>query len=159
MDKRVFSPSVNHADTSGYVNDEVYRRLSASPLGCYVTRGNMKTLTDPKEWISDEIITFYFKLLELYVNKTNASKQSKEVFVSSSQFMNKLLQDKDDMRFYRYSGMESWIPKDINSFKRILIPINSQKSHWTLAVINIKDSTIEYFDSLHSSEKYKHLNI
>lgn len=43
--------------------------------------------------------------------------------------------------------------KNIDDYKNIFIPIHCNGNHWTLAVINVKQNSLEYYDSLRGDGK------
>jgi len=55
----------------------------------------------------------------------------------------------DNGRGYNYKKVLKWT-KDIDIFALdyVIIPIHMNENHWCLAVINMKDKRIEYYDSM-----------
>jgi hypothetical protein len=50
---------------------------------------------------------------------------------------------------FDYKGVRRWTKHvDIFSHKLLLIPINHNNTHWCLAVVDVEQRTIEYFDSM-----------
>jgi hypothetical protein len=50
-----------------------------------------------------------------------------------------------------YENVENWTTRarvDVFALERLLFPVNVDKVHWTLAVINLKLRRFEYYDSL-----------
>lgn len=50
-----------------------------------------------------------------------------------------------------YEHVENWTTRarvDVFALERLLFPVNVDKVHWTLAVINLKLRRFEYYDSL-----------
>jgi hypothetical protein len=104
----------------------------------------------PNGWINDEVINFYFQLLQ---KRDNALYQcigypKAKNFFFNSYFMNKLL-DVGVSDKYNYSQVRKWTKK-INIFTRekCFIPVNISLSHWTLIVIFMSTKKVIYYDSL-----------
>ena len=54
-----------------------------------------------------------------------------------------------------YSGVKRWAKRakiEIAKQDLILVPVNLFDTHWVLAVINVKSSRLEYYDSLGGGE-------
>ena len=100
-----------------------------------LTRKDLQSISSPN-WLNDQIINFYFCMLEQDCNKV-----TKTVFVFSTFFYTRLAQD-------GYKGVEKWTKRvDLFTFDRVLVPIN-YKQHWSLVVLDVKSKTISYFDSM-----------
>ena len=104
----------------------------------------------PNGWINDEVINFYFQLLQ---KRDNALYQcigypKAKNFFFNSYFMNKLL-DVGVSDKYNYSQVRKWT-KQINIFTRekCFIPVNISLSPWTLIVIFMSTKKVIYYDSL-----------
>ena len=51
---------------------------------------------------------------------------------------------------FDYKGVRRWTKHvDVFSHKLLLVPINHNNTHWCLAVVDVEQRTIEYFDSMH----------
>ncbi|KAK6204945.1 uncharacterized protein RJT21DRAFT_12130 [Scheffersomyces amazonensis] len=99
---------------------------------------DLTTLRDGK-WLNDNIIDYYMNLI---IEKSNH-----KVFGWTTHFFS-TLEEKG------YSGIVRWGKrKKLNLFEKdlIMVPINVMNTHWALAVINNKSHSIEYYDSLISS--------
>lgn len=85
-----------------------------------------------RDWLNDKIINIYFALL---------SKKFTKVYAFTSYFYY-FLNKKG------YQEVAKWT-KNTNLFAYdvILIPVHLE-NHWILVVINIKDKSVEYYDSL-----------
>lgn len=126
----LFSPSNNS-------NDQVV--VVASRNNISVTREKLLCLKD-REWLNDEVINFYFDLL----NDLNPNK----VFLWNSFFWLKLSSDGNG---YNYKAVQRWTSRrkvDIFKFEKIIFPMNIGKNHWALGLVDLNDKTIQYFDSL-----------
>ena len=108
-----------------------------------VERSNIQIFGDTllclreKEWLNDEVINFYFDLLN-----------SERVFCWNSFFWLKL---SGDGKGYNYKAVQRWTSRrkiEIFKFERILVPMNIGKNHWALGLIDLKKKHISYLDSL-----------
>ena len=94
-----------------------------------LTRKDLQSIMSPN-WLNDQIINFYFGMLEQDCNKV-----TKTVFVFSTFFCTRLAQD-------GHEGVEKWTKRvDLFTFDRVLVPINYQQ-HWSLVVVDVKSKTI-----------------
>ena len=111
----------------------------ASRNNIIVTKDKLLCLKD-REWLNDEVINFYFDMLnDLAPNK---------VFLWNSFFWLKLSSDGNG---YNYKAVQRWTSRkkiDIFLFDRIIVPMNVGKNHWALGLVDLKQRTISYFDSL-----------
>ena len=101
------------------------------------------------EWLSDEIINYYFQLLN------ERKRNSKRIFSWSSFFWTKL--SSHERLEYKYRGVQNWSTKksiDVFSFDMLFVPLNIEKSHWALGVVDMKNSTTHYLDSLERDTDY-----
>ncbi|KOO28947.1 sentrin sumo-specific protease [Chrysochromulina tobinii] len=106
-----------------------------------ISRLDMTTLR-PGQWLNDEVINYYFKILE----QREASKATgPSCHFHQTTFYPKLA---EGLNGYQYSQVAEWTRgKDVFSKDLIIVPIH-QPGHWTLAVINMKQKRFEYYDSL-----------
>ena len=106
-----------------------------------ISRLDMTTLR-PGQWLNDEVINGYFKILE----QREASKATgPSCHFHQTTFYPKLAEEPNG---YQYSQVAEWTRgKDVFSKDLIIVPIH-QPGHWTLAVINVKQQRFEYYDSL-----------
>lgn len=125
-----------------------------------VTRHDMRTL-NPTEWLNDEVINLFFKLLEgreiaaVDALKAGAAESPPSAVdwprchFCQTNFYTKLVQGGG----YDYKNVRRWTKKyDVFSKDLIIVPIHCHGNHWTLAVINLKLKRFEYYDSLRGSE-------
>ena len=94
----------------------------------------------PLEWLSDEVVNFYFSLIQ---------SENDGVFCWNSFFYTKL-----SSGGYNYSGVRNWAAKrGIDWFDGnidiMLIPLHiSDQAHWAVGVVDLKHKTTTYLDSL-----------
>ena len=107
-----------------------------------VTRKTLSCL-EPGEWLSDELVNFYFSLLYADTPK---------VFCWSSFFYTKLTAGGSG---YNYRGVRSWTTKkgvdlfDASKVTTVLIPLHIvDQAHWALGVVDMLSATTIYLDSL-----------
>jgi sentrin-specific protease 1 len=113
--------------------------LVASRNNIEVTRDKLTCLRD-REWLNDEIINFYFDMLnELGDRKT---------YLWNSFFWLKL---SGDGQGYNYKAVQRWTTRkkvDLFSYERIIVPMNIGRNHWALGVVDLGEKTVCYYDSL-----------
>eukprot|EP00242_Pyramimonas_sp_CCMP2087_P011860 CAMPEP_0198203548 /NCGR_PEP_ID=MMETSP1445-20131203/6855_1 /TAXON_ID=36898 /ORGANISM="Pyramimonas sp., Strain CCMP2087" /LENGTH=309 /DNA_ID=CAMNT_0043874991 /DNA_START=248 /DNA_END=1177 /DNA_ORIENTATION=- len=113
--------------------------LSAVPSGLQVTRGDLMTLI-PDTWINDEVVNLYTHWMQ--------STGSSRVHIYSSFFWSRLASTPAG---FDYKGVRRWTKKlNVFAFDLLIIPINHNNRHWCLAVVDVTNSTIEYYDSMGS---------
>ncbi|XP_075265140.1 uncharacterized protein LOC142357376, partial [Convolutriloba macropyga] len=133
-----------------------------------LTRKDLRRLL-PGEWLSDEVINMYMKLLQQRnkrlqqlnsCNNGNAGKQLPRCHFFSSFFYNKLFMDSGN---YDYSAVRRWTGKaklprvfqdcsNILQCDKIFVPIH-QPGHWCMAVIDIKNKCFNYYDSMGGGDR------
>jgi sentrin-specific protease 1 len=101
------------------------------------------------EWLDDQIINFYFKLLQ-ELKDADSSIIRKSVFFST--FLMQVLFVETNK--FDYKAVERWTKK-INIFEHdmLFIPINYNQDHWLLAVVYMQQKMIVLYDSMGSSTK------
>jgi Ulp1 family protease len=99
------------------------------------------------EWLNDEVVNFYFKLLQERHEKFPEKFPVKCFFFST--FFYSQLREKgyDQARLGRWTRRDN---VDIFQMDKIIIPVHLG-AHWTLAAINMKMKRFEYYDSLRGS--------
>lgn len=96
----------------------------------------------PETWLNDEIINFYMELISHRANDENSGLPSVHCF--NTFFCSTL-------REHGYAKVRRWTKRvDIFAKDLILIPIN-YSYHWTLGVIDMRNKTIQIYDSLHGN--------
>lgn len=103
-----------------------------------ITRSDLNTL-DGLNWLNDEVINFYMELIKCRSEEVD---HLPKVHVMNTFFIGKLLQ-------MGHSGVRRWTRKvDIFSCDIIPVPIHVGNVHWCMSVINMRDKTIRYYDSM-----------
>ena len=110
--------------------------ILVSGFGQNITRADLRTLHGPN-WLNDEIINFYMNLLM----EKGKEKDIQKIHAFSSFFYSKLLKE-------GYASVNKWTKK-INIFEMdlVLVPVH-MGNHWCLAVIDMRNNEIKYYDSL-----------
>ena len=114
----------------------------------------------PGQWLNDEIINLYMRLLQerdtkLHENHTEYPK----CHFFNTFFIAKLYKDKQK---YEYDAVRRWtVParlkasgqsrKSILDSDRIFIPVNQSNTHWVCAVADLKNRQLAYYDALKGS--------
>ena len=118
-----------------------------------VSRRSLQTLTNG-QWLNDEIINF---VLARAVADHNAKQPRRKCAVFSSFFVATLLQEdhvnpdiRGEVNYDRVEGWATNIAPDGDLFKldKLFIPVNLNKNHWVLVVVDFQASTISCHDSL-----------
>lgn len=114
-----------------------------------LTRGQLACLR-PCTWLNDEVINFYFKLLE---ERSRAEKAPAKCWFPNSFFWSTL--SGPDGKTYNYKGVRRWTIKakiDVFDMDYVIFPMNiGHGTHWTLGIIDIKDCGFRYLDSMSKS--------
>lgn len=100
----------------------------------------------PGEWLNDEIINFYLKLLQ---ERTKNPGSARSCWFPNSFFWPKLSGADNDT--YSYKDVKRWTIKgkvDIFALDYVVFPMNICESHWALGAIDIRESGFRYFDSM-----------
>ena len=95
---------------------------------------DFKTLA-PGRWLNDTIIEYVMKKIELDNSKT----------VAFNSFFYTTLSERG------YQGVRRWMKRkktQITDLDKIFAPVNLNQSHWALGLIDIKNKTVNYIDSL-----------
>jgi Ulp1 family protease len=93
-------------------------------------------------WINDKIVDASLWLLQ-------QQHRSLDLLCISSYFITKLLEG----GVYSYDNVRRWQIK-IHNYKTIAIPINLSNNHWTMALINMTEKSISYFDSVNGNGQF-----
>jgi hypothetical protein len=100
----------------------------------------------PGEWLVDELINFYFCLLEER-DKRLCLEGSPASHFFNSFFFAKLLGD--SARDYDFAAVERWTMRfDLFSRRFMFAPVNIGNMHWCLVVVDFLAKDIRYYDSL-----------
>nr|XP_055043687.1 sentrin-specific protease 1 [Misgurnus anguillicaudatus] len=101
-----------------------------------ITRKDLQTLSN-LNWLNDEVINFYMNMLV---------ERSKQPNLPSAYTFNTFFYPK--LRSSGYSAVRRWTKKvDIFSVDIILVPVHLGV-HWCLSVIDFRNKSITYFDSM-----------
>ncbi|XP_076164837.1 uncharacterized protein LOC143145388 [Ptiloglossa arizonensis] len=108
-------------------------------FGLRITRKDIHTLAD-LNWLNDEVINFYMNLL---ITRSTSDKYPK-VHAMNTFFYPKLISG-------GHASLKRWTRKiDIFARDLIVVPIHLG-IHWCMSVIDFRDRTIRYFDSMGGS--------
>ncbi|VVB16718.1 unnamed protein product [Arabis nemorensis] len=102
----------------------------------------------PSAWLNDEVVNFYLELLK--EREARDPQKYLKCHFFNSFFYTKLLGSSGSK--YNYQAVRRWTIKrklgyDLIDCHIIFVPIH-EGTHWTLAVINIKERKFMYLDSL-----------
>lgn len=119
----------------------------ATRFSVELTRGQLQCLL-PRTWLNDEVINFYFKLLQ---ERSNKAEHGRRCWFANSFFWNKLSggpnkQNND----YNYKDVRRWTIKakvDVFALDYVLFPMNIGEMHWALGAIDLRAKGFRYFDS------------
>jgi hypothetical protein len=109
------------------------------------TRKDVATLR-PGQWLNDEVINFYCKLLW---ERGKKRPDSPKCWLTKSFFWSYL--SGEDSSSYDYSRVRRWTTKDkvdIFELDYVIFPMNIGHSHWALGAIDLKCKGFRYFDSM-----------
>jgi Ulp1 family protease len=118
--------------------------LVASRNNIEVSLDKLQCLQD-KQWLNDEVINFYFDLLNEYSSR---NVKGPKTYLWNSFFWLKL---SDDGKGYNYKSVQRWTTRrkvDLFAFDRFIVPMNIGRNHWALGLVDLKNKSIKYFDSL-----------
>ncbi|OQR78931.1 sentrin-specific protease 1-like [Tropilaelaps mercedesae] len=102
-----------------------------------ITRNDLETLTG-LNWLNDNVINFY---LTMVVERAKADPALPKVYAFNTFFVTTL-------EHKGYPGVRRWTKKiDLFSHDIVLVPVHLGM-HWCMAVIDMRDSTIKYYDSM-----------
>lgn len=120
-------------------------QILISKFNIQITRDHIHTLQwDPISWLNDEIINFYMNLL-IERSELRASEGYPKVYAFNTFFTQKLLTS-------GHSGVRRWTKKvDLFAYDIIPVPVHVSNIHWCMAIINMKEKTIKYYDSMGAS--------
>jgi Ulp1 family protease len=136
--------------------DEVYKKVTRGTLQgeiVLVERFNVKITVEvaaclkDRTWLNDEVINFYFALLQ----ERNVRQIESGERVPKCVFLNSFFYTKLSEKGYNYDGVRRWTKrKKIDIFEQdvVFFPVNLQNVHWCMGVINLAEKRIEYFDSM-----------
>lgn len=106
----------------------------------YSINRRLMSCLKPRQWLNDEVINFYLQILK--ERKTVAKCHFFTTF-----FYTKLTQGGK----YDYALVKRWTKNDdLFAKDKIIVPLHLG-THWTCAVINLRDKRFEYYDSMNGS--------
>ena len=116
-----------------------------------LTRENLSCCA-PNTWLKDEVVNFYFQLL----NERNKRLRAEDpgCGVPDAHFHNSffIIKLRDHGRGYVYKNVRKWTMRkrkvDLFSKDLIVVPININDMHWTLCVVFVGMKLIQYYDSM-----------
>jgi sentrin-specific protease 1 len=116
--------------------DTVFTTTPATPL----TGESLLRLSDG-QWLNDELVNGYLSLLVAHWPHCYAL----------SSFWLPMISGKHHGGQYDYGLVQNWT-REVNllGMDKVLVPVHSA-GHWSLAVMNIRSTSLEYYDSLGSS--------
>ncbi|XP_043270550.1 sentrin-specific protease 1-like [Venturia canescens] len=99
---------------------------------------SLKTL-EGQNWLDDEVINEYMALIA--DRESKKGKRIERVHCMNSFFYTRLQSG-------GYQAVKRWTKKNnLLSFAKVLVPVHL-RNHWCLAVINVMNKTLSYYDSL-----------
>lgn len=114
-----------------------------SKFNLQITRSHIHTLQwEPHlAWLNDEVINFYMNLLTER-GELRANDGYPKVYAMNTFFIPRLLTSK-------HAGVKRWTKKvDLFACDIIPVPVHVGNVHWCMAIINMKEKTIKYYDSM-----------
>jgi sentrin-specific protease 1 len=123
-----------------------------------ITEVHLRTLGHG-QWLNDEGNNFWMgMLMERDERLYQSGKLPKRTLLHNTIFASKLTEGR-----YNYDNVKRWTTpralmakcgvEDIFELSRIVIPVNVSGQHWCLAVIDIAQKQVQYYDSFHASGK------
>ncbi|XP_006650065.1 putative ubiquitin-like-specific protease 1B [Oryza brachyantha] len=116
------------------------------PSNIEVSREKFRCLR-PKAWLNDEVINLYLELLK--ERETREPKRFLKCHFFNTFFYKKLTSGKTG---YDYKSVKRWTTRrrlgyELIECDKIFVPVHKDV-HWCLAIINMKEKTFQYLDSL-----------
>lgn len=113
-----------------------------------ITREKLECLR-PCEWLNDEVINFYFKLLQ---ERSEKSPGLPQCWFTNSFFWEKLSGGAAvSNAAYSYGDVRRWTVRaaiDIFAMDYVVIPMNIGEMHWALSIMDFRTSSFRYMDSM-----------
>ncbi|XP_055616579.1 sentrin-specific protease 1-like isoform X2 [Toxorhynchites rutilus septentrionalis] len=111
-----------------------------SKFNISITRNDLATLVGDN-WLNDEVINFYMNLL-MERSEQGADDGLPRVYAMNTFFIPKLLSA-------GHAGLKRWTRKvDIFTYDIIPVPVHVGRVHWCMAIIDLKNKSIRYYDSM-----------
>jgi len=127
----------------GHPNDVLTSRFSVN-----LTRAHLVCLR-PGGWLNDEVINFYFKLLQERCKRIPGMRRC---WLPNSFFWPMLCGWQ--CQKYSYKDVKRWSKRakvDIFQMDCMLFPMNVNGMHWAVGVVDFKDRGFRYLDSMFGS--------
>ena len=115
-----------------------------------VSMDSFDALFDNELMFTDEIINFMNKLFNIRSHLRARQNKAKPDFFVSSLFATSLMGP--DLDSFSHTDVNNFVKRSpfINFFKgyrKVFFPVNQNKKHWTLIVIDFEIKSLTYFDS------------
>uniref|UniRef100_A0A914IDI0 Ubiquitin-like protease family profile domain-containing protein n=1 Tax=Globodera rostochiensis TaxID=31243 RepID=A0A914IDI0_GLORO len=121
---------------------EPFTKVFVSGFGADITRKDLLTLHG-SEWLNDEVINFF---LNLIVERNSKDPNLPNVYTFNTFFYQKLQTN-------GFAGVKRWTRKvDIFSYEILIVPVHLP-NHWCMAVIDLKERKVDYYDSMSGSNE------
>ncbi|XP_020585360.1 ubiquitin-like-specific protease 1A isoform X2 [Phalaenopsis equestris] len=126
--------------------------VTHKPSNISITREVLQRLR-PNAWLNDEVIDLYLELLK--EREEREPKKFLKCHFFSTFFFKKLIGGGNE---YDFRSVKRWTAPSKLGYSlidcdRVFVPIHKDR-HWCLAVVNIKDETFQYLDSLGGMDTY-----
>merc|ERR1719247_4074572 len=108
-----------------------------------LTRDKLRCLTDG-QWLNDEVINFYMKMLQERCKEGNGYQQS---YFCNSFFYTKLTEGGT----YTYKNVARWTKRakvDVFALDLVFVPIHVHGIHWCMGVVDVPRKEVRYYDSM-----------
>lgn len=126
---------VAYAWRGGSRNDMLAQKFNLN-----ITRADLQTLSG-LNWLNDEVINYYMELIK---ERSAEEEHLPNTHVMNTFFIPKLMTS-------GHAGVRRWTRRvDIFSYDLIMVPVHVGNVHWCMAIINLRDKWIRYFDSMGS---------
>lgn len=127
----------------GYKRNEVL----VTGYAVEMTRDKLRCL-DRTSWLNDEVINFYFNLMD---DRNKKQQKKYPQLFPKVHFCNTFFYEKLTQKGYNYDGVRRWTKNvDVFNVDKVIFPIHLSV-HWTLAVYDRRKNQLEYYDSMNSS--------
>jgi Ulp1 family protease len=98
--------------------------------------------------LNDEIINGYIELVKLRYEKCSPPTSEKLVFFNTYAYP-KLSQLYNTKRIHQFDRiLKKKQITEISQFDKLFIPVNIEKHHWLLLVVNLHSQEFEFYDSI-----------
>mmetsp|Transcript_30771 Transcript_30771/g.55045 ORF Transcript_30771/g.55045 Transcript_30771/m.55045 type:complete len:401 (-) Transcript_30771:54-1256(-) len=129
---------------SGLWGEGSPNEVIASRFSVEVTKRQIECLR-PGEWLNDEVINFYYKLLQ---ERGKFIDDAPKCWFTNSFFWPKLSGNNKE---YNYKEVRRWTIKakvDIFELDYVIFPMNIGETHWAMGAIDLRSKCFRYFDSM-----------